>query len=68
MLILIPCSPPRCILYFLVEPHYVLKGDDGNPLYSQFDDNGVPSLNAKGEEVSKVSHTVNLLNVEISVA
>ncbi|CAN0508558.1 unnamed protein product, partial [Laminaria digitata] len=32
-------------------------GEDGKPLYSQFDDKGVPTHNALGEEVNKASRT-----------
>lgn len=50
--------PSAPFLFWRTLPRF--QGEDGHPLYSQFDDNGVPTHNAKGEEVNKVSRTVNL--------
>ncbi|CAN0008326.1 unnamed protein product, partial [Sphacelaria rigidula] len=35
-----------------------MKGDDGKSLYSKFDDDGVPTHDAAGEELSKKAKNV----------
>lgn len=31
------------------------KGEDGTPVYSRFDEKGVPTHNAQGEEINRAS-------------
>ncbi len=47
--------------------NFFWQGEDGKPLYTQFDDNGVPTHDAAGEAIvkNKVSQENNHVGVRI---